>query len=706
MNCFCFIFEWIVDFICTIMCCPYIYVLCHSCEDQSKPKRSESQQHLLVSEETKIESCSSCKCSSSKKFSHECCCCTYEICKLRCCYYNVFRNDGNKKTGKPKNNELLKEIIEFLKELLKRLEKFDKETLEIIENSLESIKSKLNDYIKLLEQIKNLKIELQKNEEENIIILIKQKKLIETMNETTITIQDSMKSSRGMMEPYLNKIVDFEKKLTEYLKEKEKIEKQIRMNQEENKSLNEKINKFELKRENILNSIAVHFSFITNECFHCVEKYNEQNILIENETNKEINKINEDLIVIDLEKEKQRMDMETIIENMKQEFQQYSQNQNEKIGNNEKKLREETRKVKALKKEINQEKLMCVEKEVNDYLVKNNIYYVDYEVNIHLKKENIRINKEYFEKNKQNKIQLPIVKERYIIKDKQRIQSSIKVEMEEFDFSKYKIKDGTIENIEGSEIMYVEKEEGEEENITEKEKMRRSISLIKVPTKNSKRIEELKGNSLETSQQMKLNEERMKELEKELDENKKRIEKLENEKQQLEEERNQMKKFIEQKTQQENKQLQNIQNQQLQPECTDIAIPLIYYIDINKKFIYTTANGQQAQLNINGDVKDGQIIQIKQGGTPINGIPRDLYLRIFGNYQPFSRDGYNLIFKLQCSRKMEGEHHTYPIPFPNGEKREFEFDVKDGVIAQFEGQGLMASNGQRGNLIFSICYND
>ena len=38
--------------------------------------------------------------------------------------------------------------------------------------------------------------------------------------------------------------------------------------------------------------------------------------------------------------------------------------------------------------------------------------------------------------------------------------------------------------------------------------------------------------------------------------------------------------------------------------------------------------------------------------------------------------------------------------------RRNEFDVKDGVIAQFEGQGLMASNGQRGNLIFSICYND
>ena len=61
---------------------------------------------------------------------------------------------------------------------------------------------------------------------------------------------------------------------------------------------------------------------------------------------------------------------------------------------------------------------------------------------------------------------------------------------------------------------------------------------------------------------------------------------------------------------------------------------------------------------------------------------------------------------MSCSRNLNGQQCTITFPLPNGISQQVQIIVKEGIVGELKGYGLMTQNGQRGNLYLQIQFNN
>ena len=138
----------------------------------------------------------------------------------------------------------------------------------------------------------------------------------------------------------------------------------------------------------------------------------------------------------------------------------------------------------------------------------------------------------------------------------------------------------------------------------------------------------------------------------------------------------------------------------IEPERVIVSIPLSDYYNGQHNFQY---NNLSFSLPLNENSQDGSQFVSANCGTPINGKQRDLIIVIcMVKDDNIQITGSNVIRTYLFSSQYKGCQTTINDVFPSGESKQVNVTLQEGYCVGFNNEGLMQSDGNRGNYYINI----
>ena len=137
--------------------------------------------------------------------------------------------------------------------------------------------------------------------------------------------------------------------------------------------------------------------------------------------------------------------------------------------------------------------------------------------------------------------------------------------------------------------------------------------------------------------------------------------------------------------------------QPLEPEVKKFPFTVSQYY--NNETVYLTIQNQQYPLTLGPEVRPGTQYTFANGGTPINGMPRDLLIVLDvendGTFEIWNND--DIVQYIIYSKQFQGNQYNLPVTILTGDQINAHVVMQDGYHIDYQNCGLNKPDGSRGN---------